>query len=422
MVKRMDAQRGKSQGRPSEPTLLRGIGSNIAAHRRASGITQADLAGRIGRSVQWVSAVEQGRRHADRLTDLLRIATVVGCTIEDLIGRPVDILAPGVRPRAEAVAAIREVIMRAAVPPSAPQDAPGLDDINTRVAEAWAIWHGSPTAHRILGDTLPKLLDDAITASRAASDRKAAARALAGAYHITRQWLHHIPDGELAWIAADRAMNAAREADDPRLIALGAWALSAAYRRAGQQDEATRLCLAAADELQVRINGSDPQPDLLASYGMLHLAAAISAAQSDEDGRAWALHRVAEDATRTLGGYYDPWTAFGAGNVDIHGLAISAELGRSDDVVSYGSRLNTDDVPSVERRARALIDTARGFVQRGEDEAAILVLVDAEQVSTDEVRHSTLVHELLRELLHRDRARARSHVWALARRVGLIAA
>jgi len=79
-------------------------------------------------------------------------------------------------------------------------------------------------------------------------------------------------------------------------------------------------------------------------------------------------------------------------------------------------------MPSVERRARALTDTARGFVLRGEDEAAILVLIDAEQVSADEVRHSTLVHKLLRELIHRDRARARAHVRALARRVGLIAA
>lgn len=113
---------------------------------------------------------------------------------------------------------------------------------------------------------------------------------------------------------------------------------------------------------------------------------------------------------------------FGRGNVDIHGLAIYAELGSSSNVVSYASRLDIDDVPSVERRARVLIDTARGFVQRGEDEAAILVLLDAERVSTDEVRDSGLVQDLLRELLHRDRARARPHVRDLARRVGLIAA
>jgi transcriptional regulator with XRE-family HTH domain len=109
-------------------TLIRGIGTNIAAHRRAADITQADLAARVGRSVQWVSAVEQGRRHADRLTDLLRIATVLRCTLEDLIGRPVDSLAPGMPSRAQSVEAIRAVLLRSAVPSSTCEQAPALDD------------------------------------------------------------------------------------------------------------------------------------------------------------------------------------------------------------------------------------------------------------------------------------------------------
>src|SRR3954453_17885197 len=94
----------------NDASLIRGIGSNIAAHRRVAGVTQHDLAARIGKSVQWVSAVEQGRRHAERLTDLLRIAQVVQCTLEDLIGRSVDHLAPGPRPAGEAIAAVREAI------------------------------------------------------------------------------------------------------------------------------------------------------------------------------------------------------------------------------------------------------------------------------------------------------------------------
>ncbi|MGH3750169.1 MAG: helix-turn-helix domain-containing protein, partial [Micromonosporaceae bacterium] len=114
----MESENTRTSGLDAGPiSVLRGLGPNIAAHRRAAGLTQTDLAARIDRSVQWVSAVEQGRRHADRLTDLLRIAAVVGCRLEDLIGRPVDTLAPGVRPpRGEAVAAVRAVIMRAAVP------------------------------------------------------------------------------------------------------------------------------------------------------------------------------------------------------------------------------------------------------------------------------------------------------------------
>ncbi|MEV0898190.1 helix-turn-helix transcriptional regulator [Actinoplanes sp. NPDC049802] len=414
---------------PAATSPTPGIGAAIATHRRASGLTQAELATRIGKSVQWISAVEQGRKHAERLTDLVSIATVLACTLDDLLGRPVDSLTSGARrvPQAEAIAAVRAVIMRAAVPASQVREVSELEAIGARVADAWSIWHGSPVAHSTLGRLLPSLLDDAIAAYHSAPERRRdAARPLAGAYQITRQWLHHVPDGDLAWVAADRAMSAAREADDPHLIALGAWALSASYRRAGQQDEATRLCLAAADELKVCMDtagtedGSNPDPRLLADFGMLHLAAAVSSAQSDDDNRAWALHRVADEAARAIGTSYDPWTAFGRGNVDIHGLALSAELGRADDVIEYSSRLTIDGVPSVERRAAALINTARGYVRRGEDEAAALVLLDAEKVSQEEVHDSTLVRELLRELLHRDRARARTHVLELARRCGLI--
>ncbi|AHH20744.1 helix-turn-helix domain-containing protein [Nocardia nova SH22a] len=401
-------------------SLLQGIGARISAYRLAAGVTQAELASSIGKSVQWVSGVEQGRIHAERLTDLINISSRLRCRLEDLLGRPVDNLAPGTAPKSEIVSAVREALMRT---PAATRgtDVLPLEEIGPRVAEAWTIWHNSPTAHGILGGILPDLITDANTAYLGADDRRRGAATLAGAYQVTRQWLHHIPDGDLAWVAAERAMNAAREADDPHLIALGAWALSASYRRAGQQGEATRLCLRAADELKRRIDESAPQKDLLADYGMLHLSAAISAAQSDEDGRAWALHRVADEAASALGAHYDPWTAFGRGNVNIHGLALEAELGRADAVVEYSRRLDIDEVPSVERRTSALINTARGFVRRGEDESAVLVLIDAEQVSSDEVRSSGLVAELLREMLHRDRARARPHVHALARRCGLLA-
>ncbi|GAB3170703.1 hypothetical protein GCM10027059_37550 [Myceligenerans halotolerans] len=389
------------------------------------------LADRIGKSLQWVSAVEQGRRHVERLTDLIQIATVVGCTVDDLIGRPIDQPAPGTQRRPErAVAELREVIMRSATPASlgpAPDGTPPstLASVRSRVAETWQTWHTSPVAITDLGDVLPRLLTDAHRLHHATpEDRTEAAQVLSGAYQIVRQWLHHAQGvGDLTWVVAERAAHAARESSDPYLIALSAWALSGPYRRAGHQDEATRLCLAAADEVNARIDKSDPDPQLLAAYGMLHLAASISAAQSDQEGRAWALHRTAFEAARLLGpDYCDPWTKFGAGNVEFHGLALHAELGRADNVVELSQRLDIDRVPSVERRSSTLIATARGYVSRGEDEAAALVLSDAERISQDNVHHSTVVRELLRELVTRDRARARPHVRGLAQRSGLLAA
>jgi transcriptional regulator with XRE-family HTH domain len=405
--------------------LLRGVGAAIAAHRRAVGVTQLSLAERIGKSVQWVSAVEQGRRHAERLTDLVRIASAIGCTVDDLIGRPLDGLTPRTDPapaETETAAALRQVIMRSAGPVPVLDPAPDLADVAARVDQAWRVWHESPSAHRAVGAILPALVADAHAARATSSDGVGGARTLAGAYQIARQWLHHVPSGDLAWVVSDRAAHLAREADDPYLIALSAWALSGTYRSAGHQDEATRICLVAADELRARIDPANPRRDLLGAYGMLHLAAAVGAAQSEQDGRAWALHRVAQDTAKTLGrDYYDPWTKFGSGNVDIHAVAMSAVLGRPDDVVELSARLDLNNVPSVERRSSALISVARGLVRRGEDESAVLVLLDAERVSADGVHDSTIVRELLHELIVRDRARARPHVRGLARRGGLLA-
>lgn len=402
--------------------VVQGIGANIRAYRKAAGLTQAQLAAAIGKSVPWLKPIEQGKKGTDRLTDLINISTVLQVELSDLLGQPVDSLAPGYTPRHDIVDAVRDAVLRTAAPVSlSDNEIPEPGALTDRVSEAWTIWHNSPTAHRVLGGMLPDLIIDSAAAYTASEDRRAAAATSAGTWHITRQWLHHIPDGDLAWVVAERAMNSAREADDPHLIALGAWALSGSYRRAGQQEEATRLCLNAADEVKKRIDASPVErKDLMADYGMLHLAASISAAQSDEDGRAWALHRVADDTARALGAHIDPWTMFGRGNVDIHGLALEAELGRADAVVEYSRRLDLSNVPSVERRSRALIDTARGLVRRGEDEGAALVLIDAENNSADEVHHSIVVGELLRELLHRDNARARAHVQGLAKRCGII--
>jgi transcriptional regulator with XRE-family HTH domain len=403
--------------------LMPGVGVSVSVHRQSAGITQVGLAGRIGRPVQWVAAVERGRRCIDQFSDLMAIATVLGCRIDDLLGRPID---PRSTPIADLrigrAAGVRAVLLGAPIPIPTDLPAPTPEEISPRIDQAWALWHGSPTAHTELATVLPSLLTDALTSHQQARDRQASARVLSGAWQITRQWLHHLPEGDLAWIAAERAMAAAREAEDPRLIALAAWGLSSSYRWAGQPDEATRLCLAADDLLIPLLDAADPDPALLAARGALHLSAAIGAAHLGQDGRAWALHQIAARAATAAGDRYDPWTTFGPATVDCWAIAIHAALGHPDAVVEHAARLDVDSVPSAPARAGVLIDSARGYLRRHEDEAAVLVLLDAERASSDEVRHHVLAREMVRELFHHDRARARPHIRDLARRIGLVAA
>jgi transcriptional regulator with XRE-family HTH domain len=402
---------------------LAGLGSSIAAFRRGARLTQRDLAGRVGMSVQWVSGVEQGRLRADRLRELIGIASAVGCAVPDLLGGPVDTLtSPRITTSDMALDRVRSVVLRSVLPDAVA--GPDPTDVADRADQALALWHESPAAYTALGAVLPDLLTDALACHQHAQDKRAAARALAEIWQITRNWLYHIPggEGELAWFAADRSLAAAQDADDPHLIALGQWAVAGVYRQMGEPGEAVRLCLAAADAITPLLDASRPDQALLSTYGSLHLTASLSAAASGGDGRAWALHRVAEQASTAAGPGFDSWTAFGPTEVGCRAIAIHERLGNVDAVVENVPRLDLGALPSTHRRACVLIDLGKAHARRGEDEAAVRALLDAEQASTDVVRYSGGVRDTVRDLLLRDRAGARPHVRGLARRIGLIAA
>lgn len=59
-----------------------GIGQRIAAYRRRRGLSQAALAGLVGRSESWLSQVERGIRSVDRLSVLLDMARVLHVEVE----------------------------------------------------------------------------------------------------------------------------------------------------------------------------------------------------------------------------------------------------------------------------------------------------------------------------------------------------
>src|SRR5689334_1887270 len=63
-------------------------GQRIAAYRRRRGLSQAALAGLVGRSESWLSQVERGVRSVDRLSVLLDMAKILHVEVEALTGRP----------------------------------------------------------------------------------------------------------------------------------------------------------------------------------------------------------------------------------------------------------------------------------------------------------------------------------------------
>lgn len=63
--------------------------NNIRVFRETAGLNQTELASLIGISSKTIARYETGLREP-RSSDLLRIAKVLGCTTDDLIGNPTE--------------------------------------------------------------------------------------------------------------------------------------------------------------------------------------------------------------------------------------------------------------------------------------------------------------------------------------------
>src|SRR5262250_2877971 len=63
-----------------------GLGARIAAYRRRRGLSQAALAGLVGRSESWLSQVERGLRNVDSHSVLMSLAAVLKVEVTELTG------------------------------------------------------------------------------------------------------------------------------------------------------------------------------------------------------------------------------------------------------------------------------------------------------------------------------------------------
>ena len=85
------------------------VGERIAFFRRRRGITQAVLAGLVGRSEDWLSKIERGDRQLRRLDIVAEVAKALRVTVGDLLGQPA--LLEDDAQRDDNVPAVRDALM-----------------------------------------------------------------------------------------------------------------------------------------------------------------------------------------------------------------------------------------------------------------------------------------------------------------------
>jgi transcriptional regulator with XRE-family HTH domain len=377
------------------------IGARIQAIRERQGKTRPVIAGLVGRSAQWLKDMERGRRLPPRWDMLVALAHVLHVDVSTLTGANSAPVCAALQRREghPVVADMREAIEATPLQiPDGPE--PDVQALLTRAADAWHLWHTSPTPRASAGAVLPQLIRDARRAVRVTTgkERRTAHMTLTSAYALSEQVLAWVSDSALLWLAADRCMNHAEEADQPEALAGAAWVLGNVWRATGREEDAYRLATDASHLLEPYLaDGSD---NARALWGSVKLHAAITAARMGEEGNALhALDQGEKMARKLPGSYAHPWTLFGTANTRLTAVSVHVDMRKSSSALERADAVDPDSVPSVDRRARLWLEMSRSYHQKKDNLAALQTLQRATDISEESMRCHPLSRGIAGELV-----------------------
>ncbi|WP_131738368.1 helix-turn-helix domain-containing protein [Actinomadura roseirufa] len=404
----------------------RSTGDRIKTLRERKGPTRPTLAGLVGMSASWLKDVERGRLLPPRLPILVKLAEALGVgDVALLAGTDMDLGDTASLPPAsftriphEAVPAIREAVRAPML--TVPDEPVDLDALISRADHGWRIWHGSRTHRTDVGRVLPALVRDARTAVRLTEGerRRTANAVLSDVYALVQHEIVWAAEPELISVVADRSVSAAHDADRPVSLAGAAWTLAIVQRSMGDLDGAVELVTEAAQLVRPRLE--DGSVELRAMYGALLLHAATTSARAGREGDALRyLDEGQAAADRLPRGYHHPWTQFGQSNVDVHAVSVQADLSKSSTAREAAQQIDPNSIPSRERRARLMVETARSYHQRRDHSAALDWLERAYPVCNDSVHYSPHARQMAADVVDHGGPMTDRRARAFAQMLGL---
>lgn len=358
---------GRSDRRPPPAQT---VGERIAFYRRRAGLSQAELAGRLGRSSGYLANIEQGSRPLDRLPLLRRLADALGVTVADIH------------------------------PDAAYPAGPVIDSDPTGML---ALLAGHPHLHRQVAGPLPPLeeaaasvaalegLDDealfaalvellpALDAAAAAAKGRARPRWEAlrsAAYQSAAAALARAGEHPGSWVAAERAVCAGARCGDDRLVAAALLAAAKGFLDAGRLIQAHAAATTAAE----LAGGDSPKRSALA--GTAHLVLAEVAA-GRADRRSVDEHLViASDLAGQLGDDHYNESGFSPTAVAITAMRVFVALEDAGRARAIAEDLDPTELPDPSRAAY-LVTYARAELLRAQPRHALALLVEADRLAPD---------------------------------------
>ncbi len=373
----------------------------VAIFRRRRGLSQAAVAGLIGRSESWLSQVERGVRFVDKMSVMLDFARVLHVDVDALTSRPWHFEPNGGQTAGGLVELRRSFTSYNALLGRETVTVSDLAELRTKVADAHRIYQAARYDEVITAR--PALL--AVVEGfpgRGNGLRRGSLLAYVSAYTVAAKVVTKLGAGDLAILAADRAVNAATDTDSLTARGMAGYQVACALLRSDQVDDAERMSVGLAESLTAHTRSDNPS--LVSVAGALWLVAAVIAGRKTDRTAAWDRLNQAQRLAGLLGEDANhAWTAFGPTNVVIHRVSVAAELGDAGEALQSAAAIDLDRMPAglLSRRAQVNLDLAWAQAQRRRDAEATLHLLEAERAAPQVIWHNVIAQEMVREMLAR---------------------
>ncbi|PHQ49291.1 transcriptional regulator [Streptomyces cinnamoneus] len=381
------------------------LGDRVGRLRRMADLTQEELAGRSGVSVDVVRKLEQRRKNSARLPTLHALAKGLGVEVTTLVGDP-----PGVPSNGAAEPPALVSLRRAIMPPlfEPPPEPRGVEELSlpllrAEIEDAWTLYHAADFG-RVM-ETLPGIIADARLAAAVGSDEQRAAGqgALAKALQLGGHLSIRLGKTDLALSSLERAMAAAEASADPLLPAMICNSVAWAYQRQNRLDDAGHLAVHAADGVE---RGHVHNAEGVRVWGGLLMSAATSTARSGDYDTANDMMRIAEQGAGRLASMPAPangklLSIFSKSSVRIERVRLAVQHARPEEALDLarGMRLSKDTPPSW--RTWLLLDVARAYTDIGDAENAVKALEKLHREARAWMRHHTLAVATVNDLWSR---------------------
>jgi transcriptional regulator with XRE-family HTH domain len=400
----------------------RAIGRRVRYWRLRRNLDRQRFADMVGRSTSWLDKIEKGERNLLRLPMLDRVAEVLGVDPAALTDGSTA------RRAARCVDAVEVRTIREALswyPSLSARDGkqePMLGQVTKQlnyVDQAWLSSHFTVVVRH-----LPKLLREAqvLAFTVQPSSQVAASRTLVVAYRLASSVLLKFETNDVAWLAADRAMQAALAVDDTLALARATRSVARSLTGTGQLTSVINALTGMTERMRPELTAR--AGELLSLYGMLYLAASIAAARQDDAETALIMHQHAQAAAENLGpDYQTHQTVFGPTNVALHRVAALVRLHEPEQALEYAGTIDPRSISVLppERKVNYMLDLSTAYTETGHYTEAARTLVEAERVAPEEVRCRPLAHGLLRAMLNNTSGDLGRSVQRMALRAGVTA-